>query len=372
MSKLAILLAVALVLLTGCNTVPRPASQALPPNWDAELGSAREPEPAPSSIPPTHLPVAEATVAAKPKETPTPPPAPTTPAATDWVSLNAWAASNGLNAMRTIPLLPQVVYAIKTLHGVFAVRVGSQAAFWDQLDVRLGFAPQQIGDQVYLHPLDVKKTLEPLARGLAVTTSPGRVIVLDPGHGGTSPGTRSIVDGRHEKEFTLDWARRLAALLVQQGWQVHLTRTNDVDVSLPDRVAFAEQYQADLFLSLHFNSAGESREQAGLEVYCLTPTGLPSSLTRGYEDDLRLVFPNNAHDADNLRYAVRLQRCLLQVNGNQDRGVRRARFLGVLRGQQRPAVLIEGGYLSNPEEARRIADPAYRQKLAEAVAKALE
>jgi N-acetylmuramoyl-L-alanine amidase len=55
-----------------------------------------------------------------------------------------------------------------------------------------------------------------------------------------------------------------------------------------------------------------------------------------------------------------------------DRGVRRARYQTVLPGQNRPAVLIEGGYLSNPREARRIADPQYRQKLAEAVARALE
>jgi N-acetylmuramoyl-L-alanine amidase len=54
-----------------------------------------------------------------------------------------------------------------------------------------------------------------------------------------------------------------------------------------------------------------------------------------------------------------------------DHGLRRARFMVVLRGQRRPAVLIEGGYLSNPREARRIADPAYRQKLAEAVAEVL-
>jgi N-acetylmuramoyl-L-alanine amidase len=99
---------------------------------------------------------------------------------------------------------------------------------------------------------------------------------------------------------------------------------------------------------------------------------MPSSLTRGYSDDPRLVLPNNTFDDQNLRYAMRLHRALLQVNGYNDRGVRHARFLDVLAGQQRPAVLIEGGYLSNPTEARQIADPAYRQKLAEAVAKALE
>jgi N-acetylmuramoyl-L-alanine amidase len=72
-----------------------------------------------------------------------------------------------------------------------------------------------------------------------------------------------------------------------------------------------------------------------------------------------------------LQFASLVHRALLQVNGRHDRGLRRARYLGVLRGQNRPAILVEGGYLSNPHEARLIADPAYRQRLAEAVAKAL-
>jgi N-acetylmuramoyl-L-alanine amidase len=98
---------------------------------------------------------------------------------------------------------------------------------------------------------------------------------------------------------------------------------------------------------------------------------MESTLTRGYPDNPRDVFPNNAFDTENLRLAVRVHRELLAVNGNRDRGIRRARFPGVLRGQNRPAVLIEGGFLSNPEESRRVADPDYREKLAEAVARAL-
>ena len=136
-------------------------------------------------------------------------------------------------------------------------------------------------------------------------------------------------------------------------------------------MAIAEQHNADLFLSLHFNSAFPDREQAGLETYCLTPTGMPSNLTRGFKDNAALTFPNNRFDTENLQYAVQLHRALLDVNGHADRGVRRARFLGVLQGQNRPAVLVEGGYLSNPREARQIADPAYRQKMAEALARAL-
>ena len=95
-------------------------------------------------------------------------------------------------------------------------------------------------------------------------------------------------------------------------------------------------------------------------------------MTRNYSDDARQVYPNNTFDAENLQYAVRLHRALLEIPGLTDRGVRRARYQTVLPGQNRPAVLIEGGYLSNPREARRIADPQYRQKLAEALAKALE
>jgi N-acetylmuramoyl-L-alanine amidase len=164
---------------------------------------------------------------------------------------------------------------------------------------------------------------------------------------------------------------RLQALLLSSGYKVYLTRSNDNDLALSNRVTVAAQLKADLFVSLHFNSAGPNDNEAGLETYCLTPSGMPSSLTRGFPDEVRQTFPNNSFDAQNLWLALRIHRALLQVNGHHDRGIRRARFPGVLRNQQRAAILVEGGYLSNPQEARLISDPAYRQKLAEAVAKAL-
>ena len=289
-----------------------------------------------------------------------------------WVSTRRWALDNGLREPRAVPVGSGTGYALSTAHGEFVFKPGSLSAYWDGLELRLGYAPQLSSGDVFLHFLDVRKTLETLAQGLAVTTSANRTVVIDPGHGGKNTGSRSVLDGRQEKEFTLDWALRLAPLLEQRGWRVFLTRTNDVDVSLPDRVAIAEKQRADLFLSLHFNVPGSaSREPVGLETYVLTPTGMPSSITRGYADEIRQVYPNNAFDADNLRYAVRLHKELLTVNGNNDRGVRHARFTGVLRGHNRPAVLIEGGYLSHPKEAQLIALPLYRQRLAEAVANAL-
>ena len=99
---------------------------------------------------------------------------------------------------------------------------------------------------------------------------------------------------------------------------------------------------------------------------------MPSTLVRGYPDDVTVTFPNNAYDAENLRLGFRIQRSLLSLSGASDRGIRRARFMEVLRGQERAAVLIEGGYLSNPEDARRIGTPEYRQRLALGVAQALE
>jgi N-acetylmuramoyl-L-alanine amidase len=289
-----------------------------------------------------------------------------------WISLARWSKQHGLGEPHRLSLSPATTYALLTTNGVLMLQVGSLTAYWERLEFRLGFAPQLIGDQIFMHALDLRKNLEPLARGFTGLPKTNRVIVIDPGHGGPDPGAHSVVNGHWEKEFTLDWASRLASLLRERGWQVFVTRSNDVDVSLSDRVAVAETHHADIFLSLHFNTAGGGREQAGLETYCLTPTGMRSSLTRGYEDDSTEVLPNNAFDGENFQWAMRLHAALLKVNGVADRGVRRARFLGVLRTQKRPAVLIEGGYLSNPAEARRIADPAFREKMAEAVAEALE
>jgi len=290
------------------------------------------------------------------------------------MSLNRWSKTHGVAELSRLDVPSAPTYALKSSNGVLLVRVGSQLAHWDGLELRLGFAPQIINAQVFVHELDLKKTIEPLLLGapkLAASIARAPTIVIDPGHGGENAGTRSVLGNHYEKEFTLDWARRLESVLAANGWSVFLTRTNDSDLALSNRVLFAEEHKAGVFLSLHFNSAAPNDNEAGLETYCLTPRGMPSTLTRGFEDESEVSFANNAFDAPNLQLACRVHKALLQVNGHRDRGVRRARFLGVLRGQQRPAILVEGGYLSNPREARLIAQPEYRQKLAEAIAKAL-
>ena len=301
-----------------------------------------------------------------------PPPWPTNSDTHAWIPFQVWAEFNGFAGPRLINSSVNPCYEARTSNGVVMIQVGRQLARWNGLECWLGYAPQILKGQPYIHALDAQKILQPLVQLPSLITKSNRVIVIDAGHGGVDTGTRSVAHRQMEKDFTLDWALRLKPLLATNGWKVYLTRTNDVDVPLATRVALADRVQADLFVSLHFNSAYPQEGPAGVETYCLTPVGLPSSVARSYADDPRQVYANNAFDTPNLQYAHRLHRAVLGGTQASDGGVRHARFMGVLRGQKRPAVLIEGGYLSNPQEARKIGSLAYRQKLAESVAQALE
>jgi N-acetylmuramoyl-L-alanine amidase len=291
-----------------------------------------------------------------------------------WIPWEHWGATNLWSKPQRLRNLSTLTFALTNCAGTLEMTAGNRTALWNGLALELGFAPRFTNGQLLLHGLDVVKTLEPLVYHSALLQKPNRTVVIDPGHGGENFGAKSILCNRYEKEFTLDWAFRLEPLLEKAGWHVILTRTIDTDLPLADRVLLADKAQADLFVSLHFNSTDQPQggsDHGGLETYCLTPVGMPSTLTRHFEDELNHSYTNNAFDADNFFIAARVHRALVDGTQRKDRGVRRARFMGVLRGQNRPAVLIEGGYLTYPSEARLIATAEYRQKLAEAVAKSL-
>ena len=358
----------ALVLLAGCATTP---DESLPPNWS---GTSEVP---PAQLPPPFKPISPVIKTNLPPVTNSlPPPAtnnfkPHVAPVFTWTSLNRWAAEQKIGRPHLLAKSPLTTYAISSGQGAMVLAIGSREATWNGATLHLGFAPEFIDGEIYVHGLDLQKNLGPLLCEPSPAFGTNRVIVIDPGHGGINAGTVCPFDRRTEKEFTLDWARRLAPLLATNGWTVFLTRTNDVDVSLSNRVAFAEAHHANLFVSLHFNSVAPDKKQSGLETYCLTPVGMPSTLTRGNPDYWLQAFPNNAFDEQNLALAVRLHRAVLHASGEEDRGVRRARFMGVLHGHHHAAVLIEGGFLSNRNEADKIESSAFRQKLAEAVAGAL-
>ena len=357
----------AAIVLAGCATAPTPPEEAIssPPvsngnsslNWSAPGFEKKNiAHAAKTNVPP----LVRSNLSPAPVFT--------------WTSLNRWAVEHKIGKMYRISDSPVTTYAIGSSNGVMVLGIGSLGATWNSIEINLGFTPEFIDGEVFLNGLDLQKNLEPLLCAPPLTfPQTNRVIVIDPGHGGSNVGTHSVLDGRFEKEFTLDLALRLKPLLETNGWTVFLTRTNDSYVTNATRVVFATAHHADLFISLHFNATPDRSEKtAGLEIYCFTPTGMPSTVTRGYSDPWTDKLSSNDFDAQNLQLAVKLQGALVRAIGMEDRGVRHVRYIEVLRGQKCPAILIEAGYLSNPAEAKLIESPDYRQKLAEAFANALK
>jgi len=226
-------------------------------------------------------------------------------------------------------------------------------------------------NRLWIAEPDVLKTLDPVLQPqrLRQTGAVVRTVVIDPGHGGTDHGTHGRAS--FEKTMTLDVARRVERDLAGSGLRVILTRTTDETVPLEDRVEFARAKAADVYVSIHFNSGGSAE---GIETYCVSPAGASSTANfNGNSSDRDTgggdssVVMNNRFDSQNVWLAHCIQRSALQATGAMDRGVRRARFW-VLRYAGCPAVLIEGGFLTNPYEEQRILRADYRETLARAIA----
>ena len=352
-----------LICLTGCPTPPKPQAKLTPLAFSP---SAPTPAP-PQSIPVPAVQGGNASLFSTDNTE-------RHRANGPWIWLDSWTRDHQFGPLSESTNTTHQTFALTGAPGSLSIVVGSRLATWNKLILGLGFEPRLIHGRPAIHQLDLTKNLQPLLQPVLRLPSNRRVIVIDPGHGGKNTGARSVVGSLLEKDLTLDWARRTQTLLAAQGWTVWLTRTGDKDVSSAERIAFADSVQADLFLSLHFNSAGRTTAgppDGGLETYCLTPTGMPSNLTRNYEDDPKRVFPNNSFDDSNLLLAASLHDSMVRFVGRKDRGIRRARFMTVLQGQQRPAALLEGGFLTDTAEARLIASNDYRQKLAQSIAFAL-
>jgi N-acetylmuramoyl-L-alanine amidase len=212
-----------------------------------------------------------------------------------------------------------------------------------------------------------------------------RKVVIDAGHGGTSTGTRTP-QGTLEKDLTLDIAQRLQRLLLQQSFQVVMTRDADRDVSLKERGGLANRVGADIFVSIHLNWI-ENRRSGGLETYYMGPTDDPY-LTRlaaaenresGYSlADMRRLLDRiyaGVRQEKSRKLAETVQSSLFQSLGKlspeiQSRGVKTAPFI-VLLTTDMPAILAEVSSLSNEEEARLLTKPLYRQYIALALAKGI-
>jgi N-acetylmuramoyl-L-alanine amidase len=244
----------------------------------------------------------------------------------------------------------------------------------DHRDIRLDGVVHWLGAPVlvqrgalWVRADDVSKTIAPILRPRPLAANALiRTIVLDPGHGGADTGARGL-SGHVEKEWTLDVARHVASRLTDAGARVVLTRESDITTPLEGRPAFCLAHGGDIFVSIHFNSGGPTAN--GIETYCLTPAGSAST------DDANARHRNDAQAANrwderNVWLAHCVHAAALNVTGAADRGVRRARF-EVLRGANCPAILIEGGFLTNQTEEQQVMNPEYRNRLAEAIARGI-
>jgi N-acetylmuramoyl-L-alanine amidase len=242
--------------------------------------------------------------------------------------------------------------------------VNSRELYLNGLKFILSFPIIKLDDQILMSRMDLSKLVEPVLRPARISAAPVHAIVLDAGHGGFDQGARCLLG--NEKDFALDVVLRARDLLIRAGYNVRLTRSADVFVPLEDRAAFANRQSNSLFISVHFNS-GAREDAAGIETYSLAPRGVPST-----NDAILSLYDfqpclGNARDAENIALATAMHAALITKLGVNDRGIKRARFI-VLRDVNVPAVLIEGGFLSNAQDSIRVATPVYRQILAQAIA----
>jgi N-acetylmuramoyl-L-alanine amidase len=210
-------------------------------------------------------------------------------------------------------------------------------------------------------------------------------IVIDPGHGGHDPGAKG--DGITEAELVLDVALRLERMLLKvQGVEVVLTRRTDEFVGLQERTAIANREGADLFLSIHAN-ASENDQARGIETYFLNfANNLSAAAVAAREnaasgqamaalpDFVKAIALNNKLD-ESRQFATDVQQLMIErlrpANKSvRDLGVKQAPFV-VLIGAAMPSVLAEVSFITNPQEAKLLQGPAYRQRIADALYSAI-
>lgn len=281
---------------------------------------------------------------------------------TGYVRLADWARWNGLEWRWT---KRDEAFQLANRSARIQFTVDSREARFNGLQLWLLYPLVSRDGQIYLSQLDADTTFQPLLA--PPRHEPGkkvRIICLDAGHGGKDPGNR--IAGREEKDYTLRLTAELGAQLRAAGFKVVLTRTTDRFLELSDRPELARRAGADLFVSLHFNGAESGRAEAqGAEVYALTPAGAASTNSRG-EGARTGAFAGNRANGRNLLLAHEVQQALVRRLGVADRGVRRARF-EVLREATMPAILVEAGFLSHPDEGKKIFTAAYRRQMAQAI-----
>lgn len=247
---------------------------------------------------------------------------------------------------------------------VVSVKPEKQDFYVNNYRYILSYPVRRHGNDLLISAIDMKKLVDPVLRPrYSKHSGVVRTVVLDPGHGAHDAGAVSA--WAREKDCNLQLALKVKARLEKLGYRVVMTRSTDVFLTLKQRVEIANRTPDSIFVSIHHNSG--RRAAAGIETFTLAPQGTtsPFAKTRRFAD-----LDGNDQDSENIALATAIHSRAIKNTKAIDRGIQRARF-SVLCTIKRPAILFEGGFVSNPEEGRLIATDSYQNKLADSIAQGI-
>lgn len=239
---------------------------------------------------------------------------------------------------------------------------GTDDIFINNVKFCLSFPVLERDGKFHVSRMDLSKLIDPIIKPSHIKNAiVFDTVVIDPGHGGEDSG--AVGSYGAEKVYALDTAFRLKRELEPLGYKVVLTRSTDVFISRPRRVEIANTTPKSIFVSLHYNSYTSTAQ--GLETFALAPQGTANTDKALKASDM-VGRRGNERDSENIALATAVHaNCLFKLR-SVDRGVKRHRF-DVLAGIQRPAILVEGGFVSNASEGARIHMATFRDTLAKAI-----
>jgi N-acetylmuramoyl-L-alanine amidase len=262
----------------------------------------------------------------------------------------------------------QIVLEGKNL--VFKLRIGDQESTLNGVKFVFTYPVIESGSRTAISRIDLTKLIDPVMRPNYIANAGNfHTVVIDAGHGGRDAGAVNAYNT--EKAYNLRVAQEVQKLLTAKGYRVILTRSSDVYLTLQQRVDLANSLkESAIFISIHFNSGGRSAR--GIETFTLSPQGV-AHYGSGVKPSDHNARNGNINDSANVALATAVHSQVLRnigANNTFDRGIKRARF-SVLTGVRHPAILLEGGFMSHPYEARLMENPKYITAVARGVANAV-
>jgi N-acetylmuramoyl-L-alanine amidase len=219
---------------------------------------------------------------------------------------------------------------------------------------------------IYFEFLPRRDRLPESERRPAIADGPIRRVIIDAGHGGQDSG--AIRHGVLEKDLTLDVARKLERLVRAQGLETILTRSGDETVSLASRAALANRERDSIFVSIHFDEGGRAAATGVQTFYAARQVPAEGGITSWLPFWQRVSSEPSNLESQSLAGFV--QQAMVARTRAFDRGTRAQQFY-VVANVRHPAVLVEGGFLSNTDDIVKLQSEEYRQQLAIAISEGI-